>query len=153
MLNRLDVATESRVQTRRLVGVQLEAHRHVERNRLPFLAVDVDLVVVRRAFRRRLRQHERLHEDGIFFDSRRQRILQVQPRSERRFVNATAGPVNHDPHISRIHVHDCRRQQHERDDEHNDQPEHATDLVAQIAATVQAAEVHRRQTIADRATH
>ena len=120
-----DVAPKRRVECRRLVLIELEAHRDVERDRLAFLAVDVDLLVGRRALDGILRQHERLHIDGIFLDARRQRILQVQARAQRRLVDAAAGAVNHDSHIPGIDVRHHRRQQDERDDEPDDQPEHA----------------------------
>ena len=71
VLDRRDVTPKRRIQKWSLVCVELKRHRDVERDRLPFLAVDVDLVVVRRAFVRGLRQDERLHEDGILLDARR----------------------------------------------------------------------------------
>ena len=77
----------------------------------------------------------------------------MKPRAEWRLVDAAARTVNHDPDVPGVHVDDRRRQQHEHHDESNDQPEHATNLAAQVAATVQAAEIYRRQMIADRATH
>ena len=77
----------------------------------------------------------------------------MQSGSERHFVDAAARAVNHDADVAGVHVRDRRRQQEQRDDEYDDHDQHATDLATNLAATVPGAEVHRRQAIADRATH
>src|SRR5262249_13914118 len=147
VLDGRDVASEGRVEERRLVRVQLERHRNVQRNRLPLLAVDVDLLVERLPFLRGLREHQRLHEDRILLDPRRERIAQMQPRTERLVVDAAAGTMDHNADVTRVYVlHEIRNQEEQHDDRRYD-ADQTNDPCARLAATTPTPESHRAEPI------